>query len=164
MNPLSITVSVIALLQLTQKVIDYARQTKDAPKERIRVLQEASSLPNYLIHDSASGPIDSSGPRCIFTFRSSAFYEPALARQRVLQCLLFRLDLEPLFVRTRTSTFIFKALNLGFGLKKHAKRTSRLGRKSRSSLSKALSKRSKTVLRHYKGTSMNRRSIRVIVY
>jgi hypothetical protein len=30
-----------------------------------------------LIYDSASGPIDFSGPRCIFPFRSSAFYEPS---------------------------------------------------------------------------------------
>jgi hypothetical protein len=49
MDPLSITVSVLTLLQLTQKVIDYARRTKDAPKERIRVLQEASSLVGLLI-------------------------------------------------------------------------------------------------------------------
>jgi hypothetical protein len=101
---------------------------------------------------------------------ASGFHEPAFARQRVyarlrvLECLLFRLDLEPPCIRTRTSTFIFKALNLVSGLKKYAKRASRLGRKSRSSLSKALSKRSKTVLRHYKGTSMDRRAIRVIVY
>jgi hypothetical protein len=31
----------------------------------------------FLIHDSASGPIDFSGPRCIFPFRSSGFHEPA---------------------------------------------------------------------------------------
>jgi hypothetical protein len=105
-----------------------------------------------LIHDAASGPVDFSGPRCCFLIRSSAFHKPALARQRVyarlraLECLLFRLDLEALTVRTRTSTFIFKALDLVSGLKEYAKRASRLGRKSRSSLSKALSKWSKTVL------------------
>jgi hypothetical protein len=49
MDPLSITVSVLALLQLTEKVINYARQTKDAPKERTRVLQEASGLVGLLI-------------------------------------------------------------------------------------------------------------------
>jgi hypothetical protein len=54
-----------------------------------------------LIHDSASGPIDFSGPRCILPIGSSAFHEPALARQRVyarlrvLECSLFRLDLKP---------------------------------------------------------------------
>jgi hypothetical protein len=49
MDPLSITVSVLTLLQLTEKVIKYARQTKDAPKERTRVLQEASGLVGLLI-------------------------------------------------------------------------------------------------------------------
>jgi hypothetical protein len=43
---------------------------------------------DVLIHDSASGPIDFSGPRCIFPFRSSGFHEPAYfgayARPRVL--------------------------------------------------------------------------------
>jgi hypothetical protein len=49
MDPLSITVSVLTLLQLTEKVIKYARQTKDSPKERTRVLQEASGLVGLLI-------------------------------------------------------------------------------------------------------------------
>jgi hypothetical protein len=49
MDPLSITVSVLTLLQLTEKVIKYARQIKDAPRERIRVLQEASGLLGLLI-------------------------------------------------------------------------------------------------------------------
>jgi hypothetical protein len=49
MDPLSITLSVFTLLQLTEKVIKYARQTKDAPKERTRVLQEASGLVGLLI-------------------------------------------------------------------------------------------------------------------
>jgi hypothetical protein len=49
MDPLSITASILTLLQLTEKVIRYARQTKDAPKERTRVLQEASGLVGLLI-------------------------------------------------------------------------------------------------------------------
>jgi hypothetical protein len=49
MDPLSITVSVLTLLQLTEKVIKYARQTKDSPKERTRVLQEASGLFGLLV-------------------------------------------------------------------------------------------------------------------
>jgi len=49
MDPLSITVSVLTLLQLTEKIIKYARQTKDSPKERTRVLQEASGLFGLLV-------------------------------------------------------------------------------------------------------------------
>lgn len=49
MDPLSITASILTLLQLTEKVVRYARQTKDAPKERTRVLQEASGLVGLLI-------------------------------------------------------------------------------------------------------------------
>jgi hypothetical protein len=49
MDPLSITASILTLLQLTEKVIKYARQTKDAPKERTRILQEASGLVGLLI-------------------------------------------------------------------------------------------------------------------
>ena len=49
MDPLSITVSVLTLLQLTEKVIKYARQTKDSPKERTRVLQEVSGLFGLLV-------------------------------------------------------------------------------------------------------------------
>jgi len=49
MDPVSITVSVLTLLQLTEKVIKYARQTKDAPRERTRVLQEASALVGLLM-------------------------------------------------------------------------------------------------------------------
>jgi len=48
MDPLSITVSILTVLQLTEKVIKYARQTKDSPKERTRVLQEASGLVGLL--------------------------------------------------------------------------------------------------------------------
>jgi hypothetical protein len=48
MDPLSIALGVIALLELTKKVIIYAKQTKDAPTDRTRVLQEASSLTGLL--------------------------------------------------------------------------------------------------------------------
>jgi hypothetical protein len=48
MDPLSITLSVITLLELTRKVIVYVRQTKDAPNDRTRVIQEASSLTGLL--------------------------------------------------------------------------------------------------------------------
>ena len=48
MDPLSITVSVLALLQLTEKAINYAKQTKDAPRERTRVLHETSGLVGLL--------------------------------------------------------------------------------------------------------------------
>lgn len=48
MDPLSIAFGVITLLELTKKVIIYARQTKDAPTDRTRVLQEASSLTGLL--------------------------------------------------------------------------------------------------------------------
>jgi hypothetical protein len=49
MDPLSIALGVIALLELTKKVIVYAKQTKDAPTDRTRVLREASSLVGLLI-------------------------------------------------------------------------------------------------------------------
>jgi len=49
MDPLSIAFGVIALLELTKKVIVYAKQTEDAPTDRTRVLQEASSLTGLLI-------------------------------------------------------------------------------------------------------------------
>lgn len=49
MDPLSITASVLALLGLTREVITYVKQTKDAPSDRTRVLQEASSLTGQLI-------------------------------------------------------------------------------------------------------------------
>ena len=44
MDPLSISISVLTLLQLTEKFISYIKQTKDARKEQARVLGEASSL------------------------------------------------------------------------------------------------------------------------
>lgn len=47
----------------------------------------ANMIRRGLIHDSASEPVDFSGPHCIFPFRSSAFHEPcalrAFARPRV---------------------------------------------------------------------------------
>jgi hypothetical protein len=49
MDPLSIALGVIALLELTKKVIVYAKQTKDAPTDRTKILQEASSLMGLLI-------------------------------------------------------------------------------------------------------------------
>jgi hypothetical protein len=48
MDPLSIAFGVITILELTRKVIIYAKQTKDAPTDRIKVLQEASSLTGLL--------------------------------------------------------------------------------------------------------------------
>jgi hypothetical protein len=51
-----------------------------------------------LTHDSALGPFDLSGPRCIFPFRLSVFHEPsyvsASALLRVFECLSLRLDLK----------------------------------------------------------------------
>jgi hypothetical protein len=49
MDPLSIALGVIALLELTKKVIVYAKQTKDAPTDRTKILQEAASLMGLLI-------------------------------------------------------------------------------------------------------------------
>ena len=34
MDPLSVTASIIAILQLTSKVIEYLNDVKDAPKDR----------------------------------------------------------------------------------------------------------------------------------
>ena len=48
MDPLSITVSVVALLQLTTKVISYVKEAKDGPKDRTRILHEAFSLMGLL--------------------------------------------------------------------------------------------------------------------
>jgi hypothetical protein len=44
MDPLSISISVLTLLQLTEKFISYIKQTKNARKEQARVLGEMSSL------------------------------------------------------------------------------------------------------------------------
>jgi hypothetical protein len=48
MDPLSITVSIAALLQLTNQIVSYVKQTKAAPEERTKVLREASSLVGLL--------------------------------------------------------------------------------------------------------------------
>ncbi|KAF1808264.1 hypothetical protein P152DRAFT_405828 [Eremomyces bilateralis CBS 781.70] len=53
MDPLSITASIIAILQLTSKVIEYLGDVKDAPKERARLVTEASHI-NGLLLDLAS--------------------------------------------------------------------------------------------------------------
>jgi len=64
MDPLSITFSVITLLELTKKIIIFAKQTRDASTDRTRVLQEASSLTGLLstlkdlIDDPDRGPHD----------------------------------------------------------------------------------------------------------
>jgi hypothetical protein len=48
MDPLSITLSVVALLKLTEQIVNYAKLTKDARKERAKILREASSLRGLL--------------------------------------------------------------------------------------------------------------------
>jgi hypothetical protein len=48
MDPLSITLSIVALLKLTEQIVSYAKLMKDAPKERTRILREASSLRGLL--------------------------------------------------------------------------------------------------------------------
>lgn len=50
MDPFSISISVLTLLQLTEKFISYIKQTKDVRKEQARVLGEASSL-IWLLHE-----------------------------------------------------------------------------------------------------------------
>ncbi|KAI9767963.1 MAG: hypothetical protein M1840_005275 [Geoglossum simile] len=49
MDPLSVTASIIAILQLTSKVIEYPNEIKDAPKDRAQCAIEASNLYNLLI-------------------------------------------------------------------------------------------------------------------
>jgi len=44
MDPLSITASIIAVLQATKKIISYVKETKDAPKELTKVYDEAKNL------------------------------------------------------------------------------------------------------------------------
>ncbi|KAF1950514.1 hypothetical protein CC80DRAFT_426705 [Byssothecium circinans] len=48
MDPLSITASIIAILQLTSKVMKYLNHVKDAPKDRAQCAIEASNLYNLL--------------------------------------------------------------------------------------------------------------------
>jgi hypothetical protein len=44
MDPLSITASIIAVLQATKEVISYVKETKDSPKELTKVYEEARNL------------------------------------------------------------------------------------------------------------------------
>lgn len=48
MDPLSISASIIAVLQLTATLVTYANDVKDAPKDRARFAIEASSLSSLL--------------------------------------------------------------------------------------------------------------------
>ena len=50
MDPLSVTASVIAILQLTGEVIKYLNDVKEAPKECQQCTIEASNLQNLLIN------------------------------------------------------------------------------------------------------------------
>jgi hypothetical protein len=50
MDPLSVTASVIAILQLTGEVIKYLNDVKDAPKECQQCTIETSNLQNLLIN------------------------------------------------------------------------------------------------------------------
>jgi len=50
MDPLSVTASVIAVLQLTGEVIKYLNDVKDAPRECQQCTIEASNLQNLLIN------------------------------------------------------------------------------------------------------------------
>lgn len=43
-DPLSITLSITALLKLTKDVVIYVKDTKDAPEERRKFIKETSSL------------------------------------------------------------------------------------------------------------------------
>ncbi|RYP13640.1 hypothetical protein DL767_010650 [Monosporascus sp. MG133] len=49
MDPLSFTASIVAILQLTSKVIEYLNDVKDASKDRARCAIEASNLYNLLV-------------------------------------------------------------------------------------------------------------------
>lgn len=48
MDPLSVTASIIAILQLSAKVLSYLNDVKDAPKGRAQCAIEASNLHNLL--------------------------------------------------------------------------------------------------------------------
>lgn len=50
MDPLSITASIIAILQVTATLVNYANDVKDAPKDRARFAMEASSLSSLLLN------------------------------------------------------------------------------------------------------------------
>jgi hypothetical protein len=49
MDPLSITASIVAVLQLTHAVIGYLIDVKDAPRDRAQCALEASNLYNLLV-------------------------------------------------------------------------------------------------------------------
>jgi hypothetical protein len=44
MDPLSITASIITVLQATKAIISFSKETKDAPKELTKVHEEAQNL------------------------------------------------------------------------------------------------------------------------
>jgi hypothetical protein len=44
MDPLSITASIVAVLQATKEVISYVKETKDAPKDLVKAYGEAKNL------------------------------------------------------------------------------------------------------------------------
>ena len=50
MDPLSITASIIAVLQITKEVVSYAKETRDAPEGLKKVYEEARSLV-ILLHE-----------------------------------------------------------------------------------------------------------------
>lgn len=50
MDPLSVTASIIAVLQLSTKVLGYLNDVKDASKERAKCAVEASSLHSLLLN------------------------------------------------------------------------------------------------------------------
>ena len=49
MDPLSVTASIIAIVQLTSDVIKHLNDVKDAPKDRARLTMEVSNLSNLLV-------------------------------------------------------------------------------------------------------------------
>jgi hypothetical protein len=50
MDPLSVTASIIAVLQLSAKVLGYLNDVKDASKDRVKCAVEASNLHSLLIN------------------------------------------------------------------------------------------------------------------
>ncbi|KAI2475016.1 hypothetical protein Ptr902_13559 [Pyrenophora tritici-repentis] len=50
MDPLSVTASIIAILQLSAKVLSYLNDVKDASKDRVACAVEASNLHNLLFN------------------------------------------------------------------------------------------------------------------
>lgn len=58
MDPLSITASIIAVLQATKEVVSYINGTKDAPEDLTKVYEEARSLMIllYELKDLVAGP------------------------------------------------------------------------------------------------------------